>query len=89
MVALEDDKAELALVRDLDGPGKAEPVDIERQAVFDGFDDEVGDDLLGNLEMALKDLRKLRRELGDTVDLSEITEEIGRASCRERVFRVV
>ena len=45
---------------------------------------------LGNLDMALNDLRKLRRELGDRAELSEIAEELRDArEATERVRNIV
>jgi DNA-binding response OmpR family regulator/signal transduction histidine kinase len=45
---------------------------------------------LGNLDMALNDLRKLRRELGDRVDLNELAEELRDArEAAERVRAIV
>ncbi|MGH2901885.1 MAG: PAS domain-containing protein, partial [Solirubrobacteraceae bacterium] len=45
---------------------------------------------LGNLDMALNDVRKLRRELGDRVELSDIAEVLGDArEATERVRNIV
>lgn len=50
--ALQDHEAEHAVVGDLDGPGEAESLDVERQAGLDGRDEQVGDDRVhgANLE---------------------------------------